>query len=486
MLHVVRFRLSCHEKQRSDLLAILALAGHDLTEHDNTVALHQSDTGETLADLVGLDDQSLQRLEGALSNLVGLEGVRVLELATSVLSELPVDLGQLASRVTSSNESDGRVADLDFPGNIEDLDLGGEVLALLQRIVLLIDHDITSVRHVLLDETLDIAADVVTGLGLIELLVVHFNSEHLTSARSGGLVSGNEDNFLVALNNTLLDSAGQDITDTLDLVDTRDGHSHVGVSVSLGDDAKVVEGVQQSVDVDGLSSQGLAVLTLPPTHLLRGLDEVITHPSGDGEDWDGFINEILLPADSGKHILHLRSDLVVSLLLVSGSVRVHLVDSNKQLLDTQKVNQTSVLSGLTLDLTSLVVTLGNCGGEVTISRNHEKSDIGLRGTGDHILDEISVSRSIDDSVVPLISVELLGSARNGDTSLSLLLLSIHIEGESERRLAQTIGLSLELLELSLVDTAELEEQTTGSGGLTRVDVTADNDRNVLLAVSGHS
>ena len=143
-----------------NLLAVLALAGDDLSEHDHTVALHQGDTGETLADLEGLDDESLEGLEGALSSLVGLEGVGILQLlAGGLLSELPVDLGQLAGRVTGSDEGDGRVADLDLSGNVEDLHLGGEVLALLQRAVLLVDHDVTGVRHVLLDQTLDVATN---------------------------------------------------------------------------------------------------------------------------------------------------------------------------------------------------------------------------------------------------------------------------------------------------------------------------------------
>ena len=71
------------------------------------------------------------------------------------------------------------------------------------------------------------------------------------------------------------------------------------------------------------------------------------------------------------------------------------------------------------------------------------------------------------------------------TPLSLLLLSVHVESEGERRLAEAVSLSLELLELALVDTAELEQKTSSGGRLTRVDVTADDDRDVLLAVRSH-
>lgn len=486
MLSSCAYSLLSTYQETSVLLSVLALASNDLSKHDNTVTLHKGNAGQTLADLEGLDNESLEGLEGDLGHLVRLEGMGVLHLLTTgVLSNLPVDLAQLASRVTSSNEGDGGVTDLDLSGNIEDLDLSGEVLALLEGAVLLVDHDITSVGHVLLDETLNVASNVVTRLGLIELLVVHLDGEDLSSAGGGRLVSRNEDDLLVALDDTLLDTAGKDITNTLNLVDTRDGHSHVGVGVSLWDNAEVVQGIQQSVDVDGLTTESLNVNTLPPGHLVRSLDEVITHPSRDGENGDRLINELLLPADLGKHVLHLRSNLVVSVLGVSSGIRVHLVDSDQELLDTQKVDQTSVLSGLSLDLTSLVVTLGDGGGEVTVSGNHEEGDIGLRGTSDHVLNEISVAGGIDDSVVPLISVELLSGTRDGDTSLSLLLLSIHVEGEGERRLSKAVSLSLELLKLTLVDTTELEEESTSGSRLTRVDVTANNDRDVLLSVRSH-
>jgi hypothetical protein len=55
-------------------------------------------------------------------------------------------------------------------------------------------------------------------------------------------------------------------------------------------------------------------------------------------------------------VLHLVSNLLVALLLVAGSVGVHLVDADDQLLDTQQVDQAGVLAGLALDLTGLCVS----------------------------------------------------------------------------------------------------------------------------------
>lgn len=77
---------------------------------------------------------------------------------------------------------------------------------------------------------------------------------------------------------------------------------------------------------------------------------------------------------------------------------------------------------------------------------------------------------INDGVVPILSEELLGCAGNCHTTLTLLLSAVHVEGESERRLAKGGGLLLQLVQLTFRDTAQLEEQTTSSGRLARVDM----------------
>ena len=93
-----------------------------------------------------------------------------------------------------------------------------------------------------------------------------------------------------------------------------------------------------------------------------------------------------------------------------------------------------------------------------------------------------MTRGVDDGVVPLVGEELLGGARNGHTTLTLFLLAIHVKGESERRLTERIGLSLELFEFALRDTPELEQESTGGGRLAGIDVTADDDGKVFLTL----
>merc|ERR1719231_1503803 len=117
-----------------------------------------------------------------------------------------------------------------------------------------------------------------------------------------------------------------------------------------------------------------------------------------------------------------------------------------------------MLPGLALDLTSLVVSSGNCCGEVTICRHHDKCDISLRGTCDHVLDEVTMSWGINNGVVPLLSEELLCGACNCHTTFALFLLTIHVEGKGKRCLAQTLCLLLKLFELALRNTTQLEEQ----------------------------
>jgi len=466
-------------------LLLLLDGGDDLAKHDDTVAIQECNTGETLAVLEGVDDERLDRGELHLSHFVGLEGMRLFHLlATGFFAHLPVEVGDTASGAAATDETDRGVTLLDFTRDIEDLHLGGEGLDGHQGGVFLVDHDITGTRHVLLVETLDVESDVVTRHGFLDLLVMHFDGEHLAAASVGGGVGRHEDDFFVALDDTLLDAAGQHITDTLDLVDTGDRHAHVLVDVTLWGAGHVVEALKQIVDVQLLALDGGDVDAVPPLHVLRLRQQVVTHPAGDREDWNGIGDEVLLPADAGKHVLHLVTNLVVALLGVLGDIAIHLVDATDELLDTQQVNETSVLAGLTLDFTSLVVALLDGGDEVTIGRNHKDGDIGLGGTGNHVLDEIAMAGGINDSVMPLVSEELLGGAGDGDTTFTLLLLAIHIESESERGFTKTVSLGLELFHFTLWDTSELEQQTSGGGGLAGVDMSADNERQMFLSF-GH-
>ena len=401
----------------------------------------------------------MDRLEDALGDFVGLQRHRGLELLTAgFLANLEVERGQLARGAAASDETDGAVARLEFTRNVQGLDLRGELLARGEGGVLLVDHHVTGARHVELVETLDVHTDVVTRRGGFDALVVHFDGEHLTTARVGGGVGREEDDVFTRLDETLLDATGEDITDTLDLVDTGNRKAHGGFRVAVRLVDHVVEDVEEAVDVELLAAAHVVfdVDAVPPRHL-RGLgQQVVAVPARDREDRDALLDVILLPADLDQHVLHFVANFFVTLLLVASHVAIHLVDAANELLDAEQVEKTRVLARLALDFTSLVVTLLDGDREVTVRRHHEKRHIGLRRAGNHVLDEIAVTRGVDDGVVPLVREEFLGRARNRHTTLTLFLLAIHVERERERRLTERIGFGAKLFEFALRDTPELE------------------------------
>ena len=64
-----------------------------------------------------------------------------------------------------------------------------------------------------------------------------------------------------------------------------------------------------------------------------------------------------------------------------------------------------MLARLALNLTCLVVTLGNSCCEIPVSWNHDESDVGLRSTRNHVFDKVAVPWRIDNGVVPFVCVE---------------------------------------------------------------------------------
>lgn len=78
---------------------------------------------------------------------------------------------------------------------------------------------------------------------------------------------------------------------------------------------------------------------------------------------------------------------------------VHFVDGDDKLSDTKGERKESVFTGLTI--------LGDTGFKFTGSGgNDEDGTIGLGSTGDHVLNEITMPRGIDDGDLVLRSLEL--------------------------------------------------------------------------------
>merc|ERR1711945_26095 len=99
---------------------LLALAGDDFSKHDDTVAIHEGNAGETLTVLEAVAHKWLLWLEAALSHLVRLERVRLLELlATGLLTHLPLEGRDTASSTAAAHEANWGVSNLDLVWNVE-------------------------------------------------------------------------------------------------------------------------------------------------------------------------------------------------------------------------------------------------------------------------------------------------------------------------------------------------------------------------------
>jgi hypothetical protein len=104
----------------------------------------------------------------------------------------------------------------------------------------------------------------------------------------------------------------------------------------------------------------------------------------------------------------------------------------------------------------------------------------LRSSSDHVLDEITMSRGIDDGDVELCSLEFPQSNVDGDTTFTLGLQLVQNPCVLEGALAHFLGFLLELLNGTLVNTSALVDQVSGGGRLAGVDVANDHDVDVNL------
>lgn len=155
-------------------------------------------------------------------------------------------------------------------------------------------------------------------------------------------------------------------------------------------------------------------------------------------------------------------------------------------------------------LTGLAI-LGDTSLELTSTGvDDEDSAVGLGGTRDHVLDEVTVAGGINDSDLILGGLELPEGNINGDTTLPLGLELVKHPGVLEGALAHIGGFLgsslavcsntegtrmgvylLELLNSTLVDTTALVDQVASRGRLARVDVADDHDvevRTLFLTV----
>ena len=104
----------------------------------------------------------------------------------------------------------------------------------------------------------------------------------------------------------------------------------------------------------------------------------------------------------------------------------------------------------------------------------------LGGSGDHVLDEVTVSGCVDDGEVVLVGVELLVCYIDGNSSLPLLLKAVHDPCEVEGSLSFLLCLFLVFLDDVRVDCTGLEQDPSGEGGFSVVDMPDDDEVHVLF------
>ncbi len=396
-------------------------------------------------------------------------------MTTRLLPHLPQDLGHLARNLGGTAKDHGCVSGLENAGVLLDSHHGSEGFGGFAVSVLLDVDNVSGLDLLILGNTLDGEADGVTGQGLVKLLLVLFDGEDLLVPKSGG----NNTNYITGHEGSLLDGTADNLTHSLNVVNVRDWKTDGKFGVTLGGSDEVVERVEDGESGDGLLWVDVGLPSLVPGSLVRLGDEVVAVEARVGDEGD----LLGLEANELKHLHELILDFVETFL--GPAAGVHLVDSDNDLVDTQEVEETGVLTGLALIDSKLGIGLGNGGLETTLLGGHEKhAHVGGGGSCDHVLNVILVAGGVYNGVVVFLGEELLGVALDGHTTLALLLTGVEVVSKAEGRLALFLGRGLQLVHLSLGDTSLLEDKVAAGGGLAGIDVSADDNGKMFLLAHG--
>jgi hypothetical protein len=426
-----------------------------LDDTDSDGLLHVADSEATEGGVLGesLNDHRLLGDELNHSGVAGLDELGLLlHDLTGSLVDLGADLVELAGNVGGVAIEDGGISVSDLTGVVKHDDLSKEHGGVGAGVVLGVGGDVATL-DIGDGEALNVEADVVAGNGLIDGLVMH-----LDGLDFGGDTHGSEGADAALLEGTGLNTTDGYCADSGNLVHVLEGETEGLIGGPLGG----VEGIE------GLKEEG----SLVPQHVFGVLNHVVTDPSGDGDELNlgGVVADLL--EVGGELVL----DFVESLLGVVDGFVVHLVDADNHLLDTHSLGEEGVLASLSV--------LGETSFEFTLTTgNHEDGGIGLGGTGDHVLDEITMAGGVDDGEDSLGGLEFPKGNVDGDTTLALSLQLIENPSVLERSFTGFVSFLLELINSPLVNTTALVDQVTGGGRFARVDVTNDNKVDAILLFS---
>jgi len=438
-----------------------------LDDTDGNGLSHVTDGESTKRLVVGesLDAHWLgwdQSDHGGISGLDHL-GVLFQNLTRSTI-DLLLHLGELAGNVSGVAIQHWLVSSVDLSRVVQDDDLGEERFGFLGGIVLAVGGDHSSF-DVLDGDVLDVESNIVSGDGLLNGSVMHFDGFYFSGDSSWG-----EGDDHTGLDDSGLDTSHGNSSNTSDLVDILKGKSESFVLWSF----RLCDGVHGfEKGLSGVFSVfSFDIPSLVPGHVGRWLDHVVTVPSGDGDEGNslGVVSNFL------DVRFNFFLDFSESRLGVWWLGVVDFVDTNDHLFDTQGVRQQSVFSGLSV--------LGDTGLEFTSGRGDDQNGaIGLRGSGDHVLDEITMSGGINNGDVVLLGREVHQLDVDGDTSFTLGLQFVQNPGVLEGTFSHFLGLLLELFDGSFVDTSAFVDHVSGGRGFAGVDMTDDNNVDVELVLA---
>ncbi|GET87561.1 elongation factor 1-alpha [Leishmania tarentolae] len=414
-----------HSKAAKRRVVVEHLHAHRLLRH------HLHDRGIAGLDRLGV---LLQLLAGAAVNL----GLDVREPARDV------------ARVAVQHR---RVAVADLAGVVQHDHLRREVGGLLRRVVLRVTAHVPT-ADVLHRHVLHVEADVVAGLRLRQLLVVHLDRLHLRRH-----VRGRERHHVARLHDAGLHAAHGHRADAADLVHVLQGQAQ-----------RLVHRAHRRLQhVERVQQRG----TLVPRHVVRLLDHVVALPARDRDE----AHLLRVVAHALQVRAHLLADLIVARLRVHHRLVVHLVAAHNHLLHAKSEGKQRVLARLPV--------LRDASLEPTVRRvDHQDGRVRLRRARDHVLDEVAVAGRIDDREHRLGRLELPQRNVDRDAALALRLQLVQHPRVLEGRLADLGRLLLELLDRALVDATALVDQVASGGGLAGVDV-ADNHKVHVHLILAH-
>jgi hypothetical protein len=241
------------------------------------------------------------------------------------------------------------------------------------------DH---ATEDILTLDTTEKQTRVVTSAGLGARLLEGLNVGDLGLDRD--LVLADKLDLGILLQDTALDTARGDGTTAGDGENVLDGHEErlLGVTLRGGDPGvNVVEELVDPLDTN-----------LWPA-ALNGAQGGTHHNGG----------VVTLEAVGGEQLAHLHLDELQHLLVLDS---IHLVDEDDDALDTDLAGEEQVLPGL---------------GHLTVAGgNDDNGTVHGRGTSDHVLDVIGVTRAVDVGVMPVVGGVLDVCGGDGDTTLALL------------------------------------------------------------------